>query len=286
MMEKDREAELNSRINETASGWRPPFGDESKERAKAAVLARIKSEAAPAVKVVQLRSRLTAWSAAAAIAILAGLPFLIYFTGNTEITNRRTAEMRIDLPDGSGATLSPDARIRYNAWLWKVNRSADLSGAAFFEVTRGSTFRVRTEMGEVEVKGTAFSVWAGTSRLLVHCLSGKVAVHGKNGSRDLVPGSLAEITRIRPDIEIFEHLTDNPVMPGSGVLPAFDNAPLPLVCAELERAFGIEITSGLPPGLRFTGELRADAKDESLKILCKTFGATYVEEGKSITLMP
>ncbi|MCA1751685.1 MAG: FecR family protein [Cryomorphaceae bacterium] len=285
-MEKNREEELNRRINETASGWQPPFSDDSKERAKAAVMARIKTDEAPAGKVVQMRSRIATLSAAAAIAILAGLPFLIYFTGNAEITNHQTAEMKLDLPDGSSATLSSDASIRYNAWLWKVGRSADLSGAAFFEVKPGSTFKIKSDMGEVEVKGTSFSVWAEPNRLLVHCLSGKVAVRGKNDSRDLAPGSLAEISRDQKAIEVSEYLSAYPVMPGSEAMPAFDDVPLPLVCAMLERAFDIEIISELAPGLRFTGELRADARDESLQILCKTFGATYVEEGKSITLMP
>lgn len=285
MMEKDRE-ELNWRINETASEWQVPFESDSLIRAKFKVMARTVDKGAPAGKVVQIRSRITAWIAAAAIALLVGLPFFIYFAGNTEVTNTRTSEMRVDLPDGSSATLSTRASVRYNAWLWKVKRDLDLSGAAFFEVKSGSNFIVGTSLGAVEVKGTAFSVWSSPSRLLVHCLSGRVAVHGKSASRDLVPGDLADLSSGRPGIEVSEHPTVHPVMPSSRSLPPFEDAPLPLVCAELERAFAVEITCHLDKDLKFTGELRADAKDESLQILCKTFGATYVEEGKSITLMP
>lgn len=286
MMEKDREVELNRRINETASEWQSPFGSDSLMRAKVKVMARTVDKAAPAGKVIQIRSRITAWAAAAAIALLVGLPFLIHFAGNTLVTNDLATEMKVDLPDGSVATLAPEAHVRYNGWLWNVKRSMDLSGAAFFEVKRGSNFFVETSLGAVEVRGTAFSVWSSPSRLLVHCLSGKVTVHGNNAQREMAPGSLAEITRSRGNIEVSEHRTENPVMPGGEVLPAFENTPLPLVVAMLERAFEIEITSYLDTELRFTGELRADARDESLQILCKTFGATYVEDGKSITLMP
>ena len=75
-----------------------------------------------------------------------------YFLAEEKVVTDNTA-MNYELPDGSTVQVMENSRLTYNhiTWLWE--RKLQLLGKASFNVTKGKTFTVRTEAGDVTVLG-------------------------------------------------------------------------------------------------------------------------------------
>jgi transmembrane sensor len=98
----------------------------------------------------------------------------MYFSGKTDIGGRKSdiawqtistsVGMRgsINLPDGSRVTLNSGSEIKYPTRFTKGTREVQLTGEAFFEVTKDKKhpFIVKTGKLNVEVLGTTFNVSA------------------------------------------------------------------------------------------------------------------------------
>lgn len=285
-MEAPRTDGFENKIFNHAGAWRPPFDEESAELAKRAVAARIDREAAPPdAEVVRLRRGISTPRVAATLLFLVGIPFFVWLAGSEGFENSTGETVSETLPGGTVVALAPGASVKYNAWIWPVNRSLRLSGAAFFDVKRGRPFKVFTAQGEVAVKGTSFSVWASESRTLVHCLSGKVAVR-----RGKITANLTEGMTVRSDSEreafvpaYFIH--DGPYLPSTATLN-FDEVPICVVVSVLEQTFDARIVNHIAPGSPYSGDLTGKALDECLEILARTYGASLHSNDESIILMP
>ena len=125
-----------------------------------------------------------------AASILLVATFIFYPKSDPQIITTSTvlAESRvIELPDGSTASLNANTTISYSEdW----NRELTLKGEAFFEVTEGEKFLVKTSIGDVEVLGTSFNVFVRDSVFEVACKTGKVGVSipTKEYNQPLAPG--------------------------------------------------------------------------------------------------
>ena len=116
---------------------------------------------------------LPSFSVAAAILVLLGLFHLLAFS-NSENTGIGT-KSSVKLPDNSTVTLNAQSTLDYPT-LFKYNRKIKLSGEAFFDVEKGSTFCVETENGTIEVLGTKFNVLSRDGFFEVICYEGRVKV--------------------------------------------------------------------------------------------------------------
>jgi ferric-dicitrate binding protein FerR (iron transport regulator) len=75
------------------------------------------------------------------------------FVGLQKTTYSSTNSLQmVVLPDESRVTLEPNSSFSYNKVLYALRRTLDLKGNAFFEVEKGSDFRVQSELGSVEVQ--------------------------------------------------------------------------------------------------------------------------------------
>ncbi len=216
--------------------------------------------------------RITVISAAATIAILVSFHIfsasVIHSTApGSTITHR--------LPDASRVVLHNESSIRYKKYYW--NREVRLTGEAYFEVTGGVDFRVKTEQGMVEVLGTRFLVDARDSRFNVQCFQGKVKADYKKNSWILEQGmqftgqdtkgqsEKIEKEKAYPDFALFSK--------------SFANAPLHLVIKEVEAFFDVNIILEVPPGKNFTGIINTGNLDNVLQIVCTPLQLNYrIEE--------
>lgn len=129
---------------------------------------------------------------------LLGLAALLYFVLGSQKTTTvsKTGESyEFAMSDQSKIHLSPGSSISYDEENWVNDRSMELTGQAFFEVTKGSRFTVATSAGLVEVLGTSFDVWSqGRDHFKVVCLTGKVGVtpEGKE-TVVLLPGDEVQV---------------------------------------------------------------------------------------------
>jgi transmembrane sensor len=74
------------------------------------------------------------------------------------VSTKRGSKTKLTLPDGTQVWLNADSRISYN--FDKCSREVELTGEAFFDVTRDETcpFIIHTSTIDLKVLGTAFNV--------------------------------------------------------------------------------------------------------------------------------
>jgi ferric-dicitrate binding protein FerR (iron transport regulator) len=283
MTERNKE---ETNILKHSDAWQGPFQADGTAKAKERVMARIDGLKGHDTKVFDLRGNYSLRKVAAAVAMVIGLPFLVYFLSYTKFEHRGEMALSINLPDGSKAMLSPESTLSYHTLVWPISRRMELEGEAHFDIKPGTKCVVSTAGGDVHVKGTSFSVWGASGSLLVHCLSGNVEVSNSVSSIDLHDGQLCTSNPGYPNLRKHDFVAAEPILPQRDDILNFDNAPLVFVYAELQKSFNVRVISGLPSELRYTGQLNRHQKEETFEVLCKTFGASWRESDGSIILMP
>ncbi len=100
-----------------------------------------------------------------------------YFSNQNTVIKTGIAESKtIELPIGSSIKLDALSSITYKEKDWKNNRTIHLTGQAFFDVTKGNSFKVITKVGTIHVLGTQFNVNVTNQKFEVICYEGKVNV--------------------------------------------------------------------------------------------------------------
>jgi ferric-dicitrate binding protein FerR (iron transport regulator) len=256
-----------------------PFSDDSLDAARAKVMAR--TIYAEEVSEAHTGFRFNRFYAAAAtLALIISLPFLVHFIGNTTLTAEENSGKHL-LPDGSEVMLAEGSSISFNSILWYFARTTSVDGEVFFSVESGDQFTVETTFGNVTVLGTQFSVWENEDALVVHCQEGKVDVEGKileaNDYIVLSPEqtSMGKWTKNSP----FISTTANQL--------TFENTPIQIVIESLEKEFSKDIQFSSNSVYRFSGSLMADDFESSLEILTKPFGLEISsDKGRVVILEP
>jgi len=121
---------------------------------------------------------------AAAILIIAVAAFTIYNYLNNQGTNQLVAKVQIqevELPEGSKVTVNSNSKLSFPEKFKNNKREVELSGEAFFEVTKdlNRPFIINAGDVRVEVLGTSFNVKAyeNHKQIEVTVSSGKVAIY-------------------------------------------------------------------------------------------------------------
>lgn len=289
---------LNKKILNVTEGWTIPFGADSESKAKELVFARIGNMKLPAEPVVLLPeerkapkvisiNRFSAMKAAAVVAMLVSIPYLLWLLGNETILNTSSGTISYELPDGSKAVLAPGTALEFNELIWPVNRRLNLEGQAYFDVKSGSNFRVHTAAGKIKVLGTAFSVWAVGGAMMVHCDKGLVVVELDEHSLELNQG---EFTRRKSEYGLAPKQRldmKGPLFSEPGGVQVFENIPVDLVLAQIEGASGMVVYSDLDNALKYSGTLNLSFPKESLELVCKPYGAKFeINDEGYVTINP
>jgi ferric-dicitrate binding protein FerR (iron transport regulator) len=156
-----------------------------------------------------------------------------FTTENGEITN-------VTLPDDSEVTLNAGSRIVYSGNRFNTRRKVQLTGEAFFNVSKGNTFSVVTNEGTITVLGTTFNVRSRDKKLSVFCYTGKVKVSDQFKSVYLTKGKKT----VKLPGEILQNAQPTDINEGlkwrNGSF-YFQNAFLKEVLAELARQYDADI---------------------------------------------
>lgn len=172
------------------------------------------------------------------------------------------------LPDDSKVVLNSGSEIHYKKWNWDNNRHLELTGEAYFRVSKGRRFEVQTNLGKVTVLGTQFNVKARKKRFDVVCYEGRVKVnyediqilltHGQGVSFENGKQHKVKINALKPE------WLDGQI--------SFNKENIETILDEIERQYNITIelnvkdTSSL-----FTGKLPSDDLDVALQIISTTY---------------
>ncbi len=208
-------------------------------------LARLKGRIAEASQVKETK---TIWMQPvfryAVAACFTAIVVTAYFLLQSPLTRISTAPGQqeiVMLPDGSEVKMNGTSNLSFNEKTWAENREVSISGEAFFQVKKGSSFVVNTEFGSVTVLGTSFNVKTRNEKLEVVCYTGKVNVASTKADLDLLPGDgvrveKGTITRSWKN----ESVTSEPSWL-NGMTIFEDAVPLREAINELVNVFGIEV---------------------------------------------
>jgi len=152
-----------------------------------------------------------------------------FTTENGEITN-------VTLPDDSDVTLNAGSQIVYSGNRFNTHRKVQLTGEAYFKVSKGNTFSVVTTEGTIKVLGTTFNVRSRDKKLSVICYTGKVKVSDHFTSVYLTKGE--KTAKLPGEILQDAQPTDtNEGLKWRNGLFYFQNTSLKEVLAELSRQY-------------------------------------------------
>jgi transmembrane sensor len=248
--------------------WEPPF-DRTQDEVWPHVEKRVDAlPERPHGRMISLQK----WGRAAAAAAVIGIGAFVFWPDSetySRIINDVGAHREIVLPDRSVVTLAVGSVLAYPE-KWN-ERSVELEGRAFFEVTKGSAFTVRTNAGLVEVLGTSFDVLSRESEFMVACHTGKVRVGVSDHSIELAPGQRARLesgTLIR---ETF-FPESNTWMKGEFT---FENESLIKVFAGIEQCYGVEIRAEIAENRLYTGTFTSENLEDALESVCLPMGLAW-----------
>jgi transmembrane sensor len=211
-------------------------------------------------------------SVAAAIAILFGLYELFIFSNTIATDFRKTAVVALN--DHSKVTLNAKSQVAFPT-LFKYNRTIQLEGEAFFEVTKGRTFTVETAQGEVEVLGTKFNVIARPDFFEVFCMEGKVKVCANNKTEILVYGDAVRFYKDK--LEKWEDKEQRKPLWISGE-SAFRNVPLEFAIDQFQNQYHhvVEYPKAFRQ-VRFSGSFTHTNLNTALQSICIPMNLKYTQ---------
>lgn len=219
------------------------------------------------------RRRIGMWVTMAAVMLILVLPLGAWLY-TKDVYVPKGEHQLLKLPDGSMVTVNADSYMSYKPLWWKVSRKVTMKGEAFFEVAKGSTFRVVSPKGVVSVMGTSFNVFDRERSYRVVCLTGKVKVQKARSQAELTPGMEAQlengavtVSEVKEPLQTIEW-TQNRF--------SFQAVPLVDVLEEIERQYDIKISSMAELDYLYSGSfIKHENPAVTLEIVGKPFGLNF-----------
>ncbi len=275
LLKKEGSIEDLEKIKEATNQWRIPAYD------KTAGLKGLKSKIKPQ-PVIQYN--VFKWAAVFILSIssIAALYLFIKTDKPKEIYASQKSVEKHNLMDGSIATLNDGSTISYIEKNWNNKRAISLEGEAYFEVIKGSQFKVFTDKGNIQVLGTAFTVRAWNNKLYVECYEGSVEV--TNNDHKVILSPRESVNFIGSAVPKVNKIS-NPKPFWLEGKSRFYEEDAGSVFDELERQYGITV---IRPELKksFNGLFEHDNLERALINVCTPLGLSFkiAKDQKTVTI--
>jgi ferric-dicitrate binding protein FerR (iron transport regulator) len=234
-------------------------------------------------KVIKMQNKKSSyvWAVAASLLLLLATGFFMRVHTRT-INAPAGKHLMAQLPDGSKIYLNADAQISYHPYWWKINRTVDLKGEAFFEVEKGKTFSVHSATGTTKVLGTSFNIYARNHRYEVTCITGKVKVlDNKTGkSVQITPGEKVKVQK-NGTLKVEKNVDTDNVRAWMLNRFVFTASPIIEVFKEIERQYNVEIIVPEKIDLQYTGSFeKTETIEETLYFICRPLNLKVKKQSK------
>lgn len=219
-------------------------------------------------------------------------------TYNT-LTTPRGGQYKLVLPDGSTVWLNAASSIRFPTAFTGNERSVEITGEAYFEVTKNpdNPFIVHfttspnggSREGTVKVLGTHFNINAydDEASIKTTLLEGSVKVTNEAASANLKPGEQAALLRGHSSLTINHSPDLEEVMAWKNGAFQFDGATIETVMRQISRWYDVEVEYKGNSSLHFAGTISRNVNiSQVLEMLEKAGGIKTSITGKKITVMP
>ena len=205
---------------------------------------------------------------------------------------QREVQKAVDaLPDGTQVRLNGSSTLTYPANFNATNRSVELSGAAYFDVSPDEKHRFEVKVGNcsVVVKGTKFDVTAypDDSLITTTLLEGAVGFTAPRGETLLRPGESLTYDRFAETTAI-THVNTAQYLAWIEGRIEFIDVTIVQLCESLSSLYGVEIT--LDDRLRADGTFitirlsNQESLDSVLKALDLIVPVSVHRQGPSVRL--
>jgi len=203
-------------------------------------------------------------------------------------------QYQLILPDSTKVWLNAESSLRYPVNFIGDERVVELSGEAYFEVTKrvNQPFKVKTLSQQVEVLGTAFNISAypndpvTTTTVASGSVNVRSAAHA-HISQVLKAGDQSELQEGTSAMKLTRANLRQSLSWKNGYF-IFENDPLAEIMAKIARWYDIEVVyAGAVQQQKFGGSYNRN-KDfmELLKGLELTGNVHFKIEGRRVTVMP
>ena len=167
----------------------------------------------------------------------------------------------IILPSGSIVKLDVASSLSYDKRGWDNKRKVSFEGQAFFDISPGVSFKVKTTNASINVLGTKFNVATFDDQFEVQCFEGKLQLKSGNQVTEMGAGKTVRLKNRQ-----FEQVESPNASPDwiQG-FSEFQKVPLSEVVQTLQRYYPLEII--LPNRFRqqlFSGRFVHDNVDNAL----------------------
>ena len=185
------------------------------------------------------------------------------------------------LPDSSSFHLNAISSLSFKPRNWSNSRTVKLSGQAYFDVKKGSSFTVKTDDGTVKVLGTKFDIAAYGLYMTVTCYEGKVEVlTSNNASKVLNAGQQVSVK----DGHYYDLKTINDFTSDwRDKNLKFENLPLQNVLTELKKYYDYSFQMNVKHKNRyFTGQVPTNDIQKSLELIFAPLDIPYDFSNKEL----
>jgi len=195
---------------------------------------------------------------------------------------------QVNLPDGSKVWLNSSSSLRFSALFNGDTREVELSGEAFFDVSKNKSkpFKVITKDQIVEVLGTQFNInsYSDEGSIKTTLIEGSVKIIYKDKVVLLSPGQ--QFQPKESVAKVVEADTEEVVAWKDGYF-VFKNEDIQSIMRKLSRWYNVEVSySGSIPDVGFGGNIsRSKDISEVLDVLQLTNAVHFKVEGRRITVM-
>ena len=198
----------------------------------------------------------------------------------------RGGEYALQLADGSRVWLNAETQLRYPVAFTGTERRVELTGEAYFEVSKDATrpFIVRANGVDVRVLGTSFNVAAYGAEVVTTLVEGRVAVEAGSERVTLEPDRQAVWDGERMEVRQVD--ASNYGLWRKGIF-YFEDRRLEEILDALARWYGVEVFYVNPEtkDMRFTVEIkRYENIDAILRRIAQTERVHFGVSGRTVTV--
>lgn len=205
----------------------------------------------------------------------------------------RGAEYFIILSDSTKVWLNSESRLHYPVRFMGSERQVELSGEAYFEVSKNQNipFKVVSAGQVVEVLGTEFNIssYKEDDFIYTTLVKGKVKVYPEDDPelyQNLIPGHQTYMDKENSDISIHK-VNVNEFIAWKNGLFSFKNKTMEDMMATISRWYDIsyEFEDAKKKKIRFTGELkRYENLEPMLTLIEETNEIKFEKNGQKIVI--
>lgn len=221
-----------------------------------------------------------------AVAALLTLFFLLTSPlAQQEFKNKQLATIQTKLPDNSLVKLKTNSTLEYHQGLIDGTRKVEMQGEAFFEVTKGKSFKVHFPGGHLKVLGTKFNILSYNKDYgRVDCYEGSVQLEIRDRKIVLTKGQGMRYTPTTVEGPIEFDIQEAMKIPDNSY--KWVNRPLSeilaLICARSNYQL---VAPEKVLNRRFTGTLSLTNDKIALTILSKALHFTYEQKGQKLVIL-